>query len=129
MAQLMLNSPPQPLVNEDKLIWKAKKNSNYSMRSVYRICVSEIADNSHLHAPDRCNLVWKLKVPPKIKKKKNLVCHVCRGCFPTRARLRSRGVHCPTDCVICGSNCEITFMFSWNVLMLCTGSPKVPNLG
>jgi len=88
MAQLMLNSPPQPLVNEDKLIWKAKKNSNYSMRSVYRICVSEIADNSHLHAPDRCNLVWKLKVPPKIKKKKKSCLPCVSWLFPNTCTLK-----------------------------------------
>ena len=70
-AQLILNTHLQPLVNEDKLIWKAEKNNNYSVCSAYRICVSEITVNSHLHILDRRNLVWKLNVPPKIKK--NLV--------------------------------------------------------
>jgi len=55
-------------VCEDKLVWKAEKNGNYSVLSVYRICVTEIAYNSHLHVPGRWNLFWKLKVPPKIKK-------------------------------------------------------------
>ena len=63
----------------------------------------KIADNSHMHVNGRWNLIWNLKVPPKIK---NFLWRVCRGCFPTRARLNSRGVSCPLDCVHCNSNYE-----------------------
>jgi len=49
------------------------------------------------------NLIWKLKVPPKIQ---NFVWRVYQGCFPMRARLSSRGVHCPIDYFLCGSNYE-----------------------
>jgi len=85
------------------LIWKVEKNGKYLVCIAYQLCVNEIDDNSHLHLPGCWNLIWKLKVPPKIKK---LVWHVCRGCFPTRARLSSKGVHCPTYCVLCESNYE-----------------------
>jgi len=74
IVQLIMNTPLQPLVGEDKLIWKAKKHGNYFVRSAYRICVNEIIDNSHLHILGRWNLIWNLKVPPKIKKK--CVAHV-----------------------------------------------------
>jgi len=77
--------------------------------------VSEIADNSHLDVPGRWNLVWKLKVPPKIK---NFLWHVYRGCFPTHARLSSRGVSCPLDCV----QCNINYEYSIHILIKC---PKV----
>jgi len=102
-THLILNTPLHPLVHEDKFIWMAEKNGNYSVRSAYRICVTEIADNSHLHIPGKWNLICKLKVPPKIQ---NFVWRVCRGCFPTCARLSSRGVHCPIDYFLCGSNYE-----------------------
>jgi hypothetical protein len=52
-AQLTLNTPLQPLVTEDKLIWKGEKSGKYYVRSAYRICVYENADNSHLHVPGR----------------------------------------------------------------------------
>jgi len=39
----------------------------YYVQSAYRTCVSEIADKSHLHVPRRWNLIWKLRVPPKVK--------------------------------------------------------------
>lgn len=73
------------------------------MRSVYRLSVGEIEDNSHLHLPSRWQMIWKLKVPPKIK---NLVWRVCRGGFPIRARLSSRSMHCPVDCMLTESNYE-----------------------
>ena len=102
-AQAILDTPLQPLVTEDKMIWKEEKIGKYSVKSAYKICVSEIADNSHMHVHGRWNLIWKLKVPPKIK---NFLWRVCRGCFPTRARLSSRGVSCPLDCVQCSNNYE-----------------------
>jgi len=36
----------------------------------------------------------------------NLIWRVCRGCFSMRARLSRRGVSCPIDYVLCGSNYE-----------------------
>jgi len=113
-SQLILNTPPHPLVHEDKIIWKAEKNGSYSVRSAYRIFVTEIADNSHLHVPGKWSSIWKLKVPPKIR---NFVWRVCRGCFPTRARLSSRGIHCPNDCFLCGTNYEDSI----HVLLECPG--------
>jgi len=77
--------------------------------------VSKIANNSHMQVQGRWNLIWKLKVPPKIKK---FLWRMCRGCFPTRARLNSRGVSCPTDCVHCNKNYEDSI----HVLIEC---PKV----
>jgi len=67
IIQLILDTPLHPLVHEDKIIWKAGKNGNYFVRSAYRICVTEIAENSHLHIPGKWNSIWKLKVPPKIR--------------------------------------------------------------
>jgi len=43
---------------------------------------------------------------------------VCRGCFPTRARLLSRGIHCPNVCVMCGTNYEDSI----HVLLECPGA-------
>jgi len=45
----------------------------------------------------------EIKSTPKIK---NLLWHVCRGCFPTRARLSNKGMHCPINCVLCDNNYE-----------------------
>jgi len=103
-------------VGEDKLIRKAGKHGNYFVQSVYRVCVNEIIDNFNIHIPGKWNLIWKLKVPPKIKK--NFGWRVCRGCFPTRARLNSGGVYCLIDCVLCSSNYEDNI----HVLLECPGA-------
>jgi len=38
--------------------------------------------------------------------KKKFAWRVCHGCFPTRARLSSRGVHCLIGCVLCALECS-----------------------
>jgi len=43
------------------------------------------------------------------------VWRVYRGCFPTRARLSNRGMHCPINCVLCDSNYEDSIQ----VLLVC----------
>lgn len=66
-AQSILKTPLIQQVEEDKLIWKVEKNGHYSVRSAYRLCMEEIADNSYLHRPGYWTGVWKLKAPPKVK--------------------------------------------------------------
>lgn len=90
-------------VPEDRLIWKAERNGRYSVRSAYRLCVTELVDSSHLQRPRFWSGIWKLKVPPKVK---NLVWCICRGYLPTRVRHFDKGVQCPTNCVSCPSNHE-----------------------
>jgi len=97
-AQVILNIPLFPQVTEDKLVWNPKKNGHYSVKSAYRLCVEEIADNSHLWKNGYWGGIWKLKVPPKVK---SMVWRVCRECLPTRVRLNKKGVTCPSTCVLC----------------------------
>lgn len=97
-VQTILNTPLHHQVERDKMIWKAEKNGHYSVRSAYRICVEEVISNDHLRKPGYWSGIWRLKVPPKVK---NLVWRICRDCFPTRVKLRSRGVNCPSVCVMC----------------------------
>ena len=87
------------------MIWKAEKNGRYSVRSAYRLCVTELVDLSHLHRPGYLSGIWKLKSPPKVK---NLIWRMCRGCLPTHVRLLDKSVQCPTptQCVSCDSNHE-----------------------
>lgn len=41
----------------------------YSVRNAYIICMKEIVDNTHLHKSGCWDLIWNIKVSPKIKKK------------------------------------------------------------
>jgi hypothetical protein len=50
-AQNILNTPLHQQVQMDKLVWKAKKNGCYSIRSAYRICIEDVINNDHLRKP------------------------------------------------------------------------------
>lgn len=79
-------------------MWKAEKNRRYSVRSVYRICIREVINNDHLRNSGYWSGIWRLKGHIKVK---NLVWRICRDYLPTRVKLRSRGVNCPSECVRC----------------------------
>ena len=93
-----MNTPLHQQVRMDTLVWKAEKNGCYSVRSAYRICIEDITSNDHLRKPEYESGIWRLKVPPKVK---NLLWRICRDCFPTCAKLKSRGANCPSACVKC----------------------------
>lgn len=82
---------------------KRERHGRYSVRSAYRLCVSELIDSSYNWRPGFWSGIWNLKVPPKVK---NLIWRMCRGCLPTRVRLVDKGVTCPTNCASCASNSE-----------------------
>lgn len=76
IADKILRTPLIPQVDEDKIIWKAERRGRYSVRSAYKLCVSELVDSSHLWRPGYWSEIWNLKVPPKVT---NLVWRMCRG--------------------------------------------------
>jgi hypothetical protein len=105
IVQEIIRTPIFHQVEEDALIWKAEKNGQYSVKSAYRLCVENIAENSHLHRVGSWDRIWRLKVPPKVK---NLLWRICRGCLPTRARLLDKGVNCTSLCGLCDESYEDT---------------------
>jgi len=103
IADKILNTPLISQFDGDRIIWKAERNRRYSVRSAYRLCVSELVDSSYLWRPGYWPGIWNLQVPPKVK---NLIWRICKGCLPTRVRLLDKGVHCPTNCASCDSEYE-----------------------
>jgi hypothetical protein len=103
IAEAILNTPLYEQVQNDRLIWKAERNSFYSVWSAYRLCVEELVDVSHLHRLGNWRDIWSLKIPLKVK---HLVWRMCRGCLPTRVRLQDKGVSCPTNCASCSYEYE-----------------------
>lgn len=101
IVEHIVNTPLFPSVREDRLIWKKENNGEYSVRSVYRLCMNELLETSHFKVQGTWDSIWKLNVPPKIK---NLIRRICRNCLPTRTRLRDKGVNCTAICALCNMN-------------------------
>jgi ribonuclease HI len=96
-AARILATPLYPSVTDDRRIWRGESNGDYSVKSAYRICVQDL-DTSHLRVNGNWNLLWSIKAPPKVK---HFLWRICRNCIPTRVRLRTKGVDCPTVCALC----------------------------
>jgi len=97
VVEHIAKTPLYPSVTEDRLIWKKENHGEYSVRSAYRFCMQELLDTSHFKVQGSWNLIWKLKIPPKVKK---LMWRICRNCLPTRVRLKDKGVTCPMNCTL-----------------------------
>ena len=51
IADKIIHTPLIPQVDVDRIIWKAERHGRYSVRSAYRLCVSELVDSSLLGLP------------------------------------------------------------------------------
>ncbi|XP_058756815.1 uncharacterized protein LOC131630038 [Vicia villosa] len=103
VAQKIVNTPLFEAVHEDRIVWNLENNDIFSVRSAYRYCINEAIDTSHLRINENWDLIWKMKIPPRVK---NFLWCLCRNCVPTRVRLIDKGVGCLDSCVICGSGFE-----------------------
>jgi len=92
-------------VTEDRLVWKKKIDGEYSVRSAYRMCMQEIFYVSHFKISGSWDIIWRLKMPPRVK---NFIWRICRNCIPTRMRIRDKGVNCDTVCSLCNTTEEDT---------------------
>jgi hypothetical protein len=80
IADYILRTLLLDMVVDDRLIWKAENNGLFSVKSAYRLCVEELVYVFHHQRPRDWSVIWRLKVPPKVK---NLIWRMCRGCLPT----------------------------------------------
>ena len=97
-ANQILQTPLLQSVHVDKETWRFEKNGLYSVRSAYREIISSYDALLQHRVPWNFNIIWNLKLPPKIK---NFLWRICRNCLPTRMRLITKGVQCPPTCAIC----------------------------
>jgi len=74
-----------------KILAMSETNGIYSVRSGYRISLSQHLDLSAHRCDGNWALLWNLKVPPKVK---SCLWRSCRNALPTRVRLQDRGVNC-----------------------------------
>lgn len=54
-----------PRGSEDRLTWGSNKSGKYYVKTAYRLS-SELGSDQQLEIEGRWNLLWGLKVPPKV---------------------------------------------------------------
>lgn len=101
---------------EDTIIWKARKDGKYSIKSAYFLAMENLVDNASLRVSRDWNIVWSLNIPQKIK---NFLWRILRNVFH-----QEKGKRCPILCPLCNSNPE----FTWHIFFSCTYAPEVWSL-
>lgn len=85
------------------LIWWWSRKGMYLVRLVYYGIMEDLIDNQHLRKPGNWMLIWRVKIPNKVKL---MLWRVTRGCLPTRMNLRKRHVPCEDHCLMCREGTE-----------------------
>ncbi|KAK6137935.1 hypothetical protein DH2020_028323 [Rehmannia glutinosa] len=108
-AQAILQIPLRNTSGQDILTWAFTQNGCYSVKSGYHIartCASTILDTAFLILGRFINqIVWKLKVPPKIQV---FIWKAMHGILPTRANLQHRACEEYLLCERCHTEVETT---------------------
>jgi hypothetical protein len=118
VAENIINTPLFEEVKEDKLVWIHENNGNYTVKSGYRNYIKSKAVEGLSQVDGAWSSIWRVAAPPKIK---HLLWRICRGCLPTRVRLRGRHVSCPSECPFCNNSEED----DWHILFGCSESQQV----
>jgi hypothetical protein len=99
----ILAVPLLDCIQEDKLIRNGEKDDIYSVRSGYKKFMKEKENGSRPRDEEAWGKLWKIQTPPKAK---HLLWHICKGCLPTRSRLRNHYVNCQVECLLCSYHKE-----------------------
>uniref|UniRef100_A0A803PM68 RNase H type-1 domain-containing protein n=1 Tax=Cannabis sativa TaxID=3483 RepID=A0A803PM68_CANSA len=119
-AELILGMPTSEWEIEDKILWHYSKNGEYSVRSGYRMAAAlQVHDiQSNTEATERWwRLLWKLKIPPKVK---HFVWKMAHSWLPTNSALAYRKVQVEPYCTRCSSGAyENVFHALWGCRVNC----------
>jgi len=94
-----------PISDDKSPYLEGKNHAELFLRSECCFCVRELFDTSYVKVQGSSNLIWKLKIAPKVK---NFMWRICRNWLPTRVRLRDKGVTCPMNYTLCMMDIEDT---------------------
>ncbi|XVE49481.1 hypothetical protein DITRI_Ditri01bG0085800 [Diplodiscus trichospermus] len=97
-------------IREDQRIWAFSNDGNYSVKTGYGRAMQILNNDIDLRVPGDWRKFWSLKILPKVR---TFAWRTVRYCLPTRENLRSRGIHVPITCVLCGSEVEN----NWHLLI------------
>jgi hypothetical protein len=120
VAEHILNTPFFVEVKEDRLVWNYENHGNYMVKSGYKNYIKSKAVEDNARVEGAWSSLWRVAAPPKTK---HLLWRICRGCLPTRVRLRGSYVPWPSECPLRVHNEED----DWHILFGCSESQQVWN--
>jgi len=62
-----MNTPLIPQILEDKLIWAHTMDGSCLLKSACHLIMQKILNLDHLAMNDEWQLLWNLKIPPRVK--------------------------------------------------------------
>ncbi|MCI08932.1 pentatricopeptide repeat-containing protein, partial [Trifolium medium] len=92
-------------------------HGHYSVKSGYKLLAQTSIQTVAEQGSEEWKWLWKIQAPPKTK---HLLWRICKGCLPTRKRLKERYVQCPLSCPICDNDEEN----DWHFLYDCESSKR-----
>jgi ribonuclease HI len=101
----------------DQLVWDDDMYGNYSVKSGYNLQLQAKIQDMATHENDYWKCLWKIQSPPKTK---HLLWRICKGCLPTRSRLKEKQVQCPLICPMC----ELEEENEWHFVYACENSKR-----
>lgn len=66
------------MVDSDQRLWWPESTGIYSVRSAYKLLMNRVLDNNNLYVEGNWRVLWKLKLPPKVK---HFLWRLCRISF------------------------------------------------
>ena len=81
--------PLSNISRDDCWQWTVEKKGIYSIKSAYKMLVSNSTRAYEDTMTNGWNIIWKLQVPLKVR---HLIWRACISCLPTKFALRSRKV-------------------------------------
>ncbi|XP_019186577.1 PREDICTED: uncharacterized protein LOC109181280 [Ipomoea nil] len=107
-ADLIQKIPLSRQYVENKLIWAPEEDGGFTVKSCYKVVNGDLREEDRL----MWTLIWKLKIPPKIKV---FMWQLCTNCLPTRDLLRSKRVNCG----VCSPLCDQDIETAWHLFVDC----------
>ncbi|CAN1156954.1 Putative ribonuclease H protein At1g65750 [Linum perenne] len=111
-AACILSMPLPRQVGRDVMIWHFSKDGNYSVRSAYRVYMDKVVRRTYLNVPGEWPLLWKMKIPPKVK---HFMWNLGRDVLSTKEALHRRHIFVAGEC----GCCNVFFETSWHLFFEC----------
>lgn len=107
----ILRTTPAPGEAPDKVIWHFDRRGSFTVKSAYHLAM-RIIDETQFYEESAWKMIWRFKVPPKIRV---FYWRLCKGWLAVKARIASWYSGVSSLCPFCSSTSET----SWHLFVKC----------